>query len=228
MRFFIDVKLIFILFIISLVAAGILLIDILISLIRKVSYVSNMIWNRDRFVVWLLSIWLFGIFPLWLALLLWFVFYFLFKHIILEKDIAYVYHLANDQSQNDIICRSFGECIEKLFSKTTTDDTLQKSMLKDEFSFIEYTNTLIVVPLYYLFEVVNLDSTLPISFVIGSYLVTISIFLLLARLTYALLNQPGHVAERGLYSYFIIAIVGFICFTITTIILKNLGYITLL
>ena len=90
MRFFIDVKLIFILFIISLVAVGILLIDILISLIRKVSYVSNMIWNRDRFVVWLLSIWLFGIFPLWLALLLWFIFYFLLKHIILKKDMAYV------------------------------------------------------------------------------------------------------------------------------------------
>ena len=228
MRFFIDVRLIFILFIISLVAAGILLIDILISLIRKVSYVSNMIWNRDRFVVWLLSIWLFGIFPLWLALLLWFVFYFLLKHIILEKDIAYVYHLVNDQSQNDIICRSFGECIEKLFSKTTTDDTLQKSMLKDEFSFIEYTNTLVVVPAYYLFGIIKLYPEYRIGYVIGIYLIAFSIFVLISRLIYAILNQPGNVAERGLYSYFIIAIIGFICFTITTIILKNLGYITLL
>ena len=226
MRFFIDVKLIFILFIISLVAVGILLIDILISLIRKASYVSNMIWNRDRFVVWLLSIWLFGIFPLWLALLLWFIFYFLLKHIILKKDLSFIYYLGNLQPKDNIICRSFRECIETLFSKPSTDFNITKNNC--EFSFIEYTNTLIVVPLYYLFEVVNLDSTLPISFVIGSYLITISIFLLLARLTYALLNQPGNVFERGLYSYFIIAIIGFICFTITTIILKNLGYITLL
>ena len=62
MRFFVDAKLIFILCIISLVAVGILLLDVLISLRRKVSYVSNMIWNRDRFVVWLLSILFFGFF----------------------------------------------------------------------------------------------------------------------------------------------------------------------
>ena len=142
MRFFIDVKLIFILCIISFVAIGILLVDLLISLKRKTSFVSNIIWDRDRFLVWFISICLFGLFPIWLSLVLWFVAFILLKYILLKKDIARVYHLVNDQSQNDIVCRSFGECIGKFFSKITTDYTLQKNILKNSQKSIDKKNEL--------------------------------------------------------------------------------------
>ena len=104
------------------------------------------------------------------------------KYILLKKDIAYVYHLVNDQSQNDMICRSFGECIEKLFSKTT-DYTLQKSILKNEFSFCEYANTLVVVPVYYLFGIVKLYPEYRIGYVVGIYLIAFAISSTLIGLT---------------------------------------------
>lgn len=224
MRFFIDAKLIFILSIISLVVVGILLLDILISLLRKVSYVSNMIWYRDRFLVWLLSIWLFGIFPLWLAFTLWLIAFFLLKYIILKKDLVYLEYLANLPRENEMICKSFRDCIKNLFLKPS-DSNIEIGNC--DFSFLEYTNTLILVPAYYLLGIVSLYPENPTGYIIGFYLVTISIFVLLARLSYAINNQPGNIFERGLFSYFMIAIIGFACFSLATIILRNLGYVAL-
>ena len=227
MRFFIDEKLIFILCSISLVAVGILLLEVLISLLRKVSYVSNMIWNRDRFVVWLLSIWLFGIFPLWLALLLWSITFFLLKYIVLKKDLVYGYHLVSNQSKIDVVCTSFAECMKTLVSKTRNNINISKNDTKIDFSFWEYTNTLIVVPVYYLFGIVNLHPEKQVSYVIGCYMVAIATFVLIARLVYAILNQKGNIAEKGLYSYLFITVLGIIYFVLLTLLLKNLGYITL-
>ena len=228
MRFFIDAKLIFLLCIISFAAIAILLLDFLISLKRKTSYVSNIIWARDRFLVWFISICLFGLFPIWLSLVLWFVAFFLLKYVLLKNDIAYVYHLVNDQSQNDIICRSFGECIEKLFSKTTTDDTIQKSMLKNEFSFCEYANTLVVVPAYYLFGIVKLYPEYRIGYVVGIYLIAFSIFVLISKFIYSILNQKGNFFEKGLYSYLFVIVFGIVYFVLLTLIINNLGCFTLL
>ena len=227
MRFFINAKLIFILCIISFVAIGILLVDFLIALRRKTSYISNIIWARDRFLVWFISICLFAFFPIWLSLMLWFVAFFLLKYILLKKDIAYVYHLVNDQSQNDMICRSFGECIEKLFSKTT-DYTLQKSILKNEFSFCEYANTLVVVPVYYLFGIVKLYPEYRIGYVVGIYLIAFSIFVLISKFTYSILNQKGNFFEKGLYSYLFVIVLGIVYFVLLTLIINNLGLFTLL
>ena len=228
MRFFIDAKLIFTLCIISFVAIVILLVDFLISLRRKTSYVSNIIWDRDRFLVWLISIWLFGFFPIWLSLVLWLVAFLLLKYILLKKDIVYIYHLVNDQSKNDIMCRSFGECIEKLFSKTTTDLHITKSILKNEFSFCEYANTLVVVPVYYLFGIVKLCPEDRTGYVMGIYLIAFSIFVLISRFIYAILNQKGNFFEKGLYSYLFIIVLGIVYFVLLTLIINNLGYITLL
>ena len=227
MRFFIDAKLIFILFIISLAAVGILILDILISLLRKVSYVSNMIWNRNRFVVWLLSIWLFGFFPIWLALALWLIAFFLLKYVVLKKDLLYGYHLANNESKSDVVCTSFAECIKILVSKTGNDINILKNNFKMNFSFLEYTNTLIVVPVYYLLGIVNLYPENQVSYVVGFYMVAASTFVLIARLVYALLNQKGNIVERGLYSYLYITFLGIIYFVLVTLFLKNLGYIIL-
>lgn len=227
MRFFIDEKLIFIWCIISIVAIIILLADLLILLKRKTSYVSNVIWDRDRFLVWFISICLFGFFPIWLAWILWFVSFFLLKYVLLKQDIAYVYHLTNDQSQNDFICGSFGECIEKLFSKAITDLHVTKSILKDEFSFGEYANTLILVPFYYLLGIVKLYPENRTGYVIGVYLVAFSIFVLVSKFVYLLLNQKGNFFEKGLYSYFFITVLGIVYFVVLTLIMNNLGYITL-
>lgn len=226
MRFFIDAKLIFVWCIISFVAIIILLLDFLISLKRKTSYVSNVIWDRDRFIVWFISICLFAFFPIWLALILWFVSFFLLKYLLLKQDIAYVYHLTNDQSQNDFFCGSFGECIEKLFSKAITDLHVTKSILKDEFPFGEYANTLILVPFYYLFGIVKLYPEDRIGFVIGIYLVALSIFMLISKFIYLLLNQKGNFFEKGLYSCFFITVLGIVYFVVLTLFMKNLGYLT--
>lgn len=227
MRFFIDAKLIFIWCIISFVAIIILLLDLLISLKRKTSYVSNVIWDRDRFIVWFISICLFGFFPIWLALILWFVSFFLLKYVLLKQDIAYIYHLTNDQSPNDFICRSFGECIEKLFTQTTTGLHINKSILKDEFPFGEYANTLVVVPFYYLLGIIKLYPENRIGYVIGIYLVAFSIFVLISKFVYLILNQKGNFFEKGLYSYFFIIVLGIVYFVVLTLIMNNLGYITL-
>jgi|GEM_PF-6563785 len=227
MRFFIDAKLIFLLCIISFAAIAILLLDFLISLKRKTSYVSNIIWARDRFLVWFISICLFGLFPIWLSLVLWFVAFFLLKYVLLKNDIAYVYHSVNDRSQNKMICRSFGECIEKLFSKTT-DDPLQNSILKDEFSFWEYANTLVVVPAYYLFGIVKLYPEDRIGYVIGIYLIAFAIFVLISKVIYSILNQKGNFFEKGLFSYLFMIVFGIVYFVLLTLIMNNLGYLTLL
>ena len=227
MRFFIDAKLIFLLCILSFAAIAVLLLDFLISLKRKTSYVSNIIWARDRFLVWFISICLFGFFPIWLSLVLWFVAFFLLKYVLLKNDIAYVYHSVNDRSQNKMICRSFRECIEKLFSKTT-DDTLQNSILKDEFSFWEYANTLVVVPAYYLFGIVKLYPEDRIGYVIGIYLIAFAIFVLISKFIYSILNQKGNFFEKGLFSYFFITVFGIVYFVLLTLIMNNLGYLTLL
>ena len=227
MRFFIDAKLIFIWCIITFGAVIILLLDLLIALKRKTSYVSNIIWDRDRFIVWLISISLFGFFPIWLALILWFVSFYLLKYVLLKQDIAYVYHLVNDLSPSDVICGSFRECIEKLFSKATTGLHINKSILKDEFTFWEYANTLVVVPFYYLFGIVRLYPEDRIGYVIGIYLVAFSIFMLISKFVYLILNQKGNFFEKGLYSYLFIIIFGIVYFVVLTLIMNNLGYITL-
>ena len=138
-----------------------------------------------------------------------------------------MYHSVNDRSQNKMICRSFGECIEKLFSKTT-DDTLQNSILKDEFSFCEYANTLVVVPAYYLFGIVKLYPEDRIGYVIGIYLVAFAIFVLISKFIYSILKQKGNFFEKGLYSYFFITVFGIVYFVLLTLIMNNLGYLTLL
>ena len=160
-----------------------------------------MIWNRDRFVVWIISIWVFGVFPIWLALILWFVSFLFLKYIVLKKDIVYIYNLVNDHSSTDIICGSFGECIKKLTNKTTSDLNISKCTFRNEFSFSEYTNTLIVVLVYYLFGIVKLYPEKPMSFVIGIYLVAFSIFVLVARCVYTILNQKGNFFEKGFQDF---------------------------
>ena len=156
----------------------------------------------------MVSIWLFGIFPIWLALILWFFAFFLFKYFLFKKDIAYIHCLVDDQLTNDKVCESFEECISKLFSKTTDHPYISKSDFKKEFSFSDYTNTLICIPFYYFFEIVKLYPEITISYIIGIYLIAISVFVLIARVVYTLLNQKGNFFEKGVYSYFFIFILG--------------------
>ena len=114
-----------------------------------------------------------------------------------------------------------------MFSKTT-DDTLQNSILKDEFSFWEYANTLIVVPAYYLFGIVKLYPEDRIGYVIGIYLIAFAIFVLISKFIYSILAQKGNFFEKGLYSYLFVTVFGIVYFVLLTLIMNNLGYLTLL
>ena len=170
----------------------------------------------------------FWFFPIWLALTLWFIAFFLLKYIILKKDLVYSYHLVNNKSKSNIVCTSFAECIKTLVSKPRNDLNTLKNDAKIDLSFWEYTNTLIIVPAYYLLGIVNLYPESRLGYVIGYYMVAVSTFVLIARLVYAILNQRGNFFEEGMYSYVVIVALGIVYFLLTTLILSNLGYITLL
>ena len=93
---------------------------------------------------------------------------------------------------------------------------------RDFISFIQYHYH--ALNIYYLFEIVSLYPDARIGFVIGVYLIAIAIFVLIARLVRAILNQKGNVFERGLYSWIFIIVLGIVYFVLLTLVIKNLGY----
>lgn len=227
MKFNITPDLIIKLCIFSLSALFIFVVNIFISLKRKKAYFSNILWMRDQFLIWITAIWLFGCLPISLALLFWLVLFFFFKHSLLKEDIKNIYFLVTIQSENDIVYESFSECIKTIFTKEKTNIQLSTNEFKATFSISEYSNTLVLVAIYYLTGIVELYPDLGISYAIGFYLVALSIFVLISRIVYAILNQRGNFFEKGVFSYLFIVVLGIVYFTVLTLFIKNLGYLTL-
>ena len=222
MRFFIDAKLVGILALFSVTVIVWLFADILISLFKKTSYISNMLYIRWQFAIWIVSVWLFGIFPIWLALLVWFTLFFALKYCLLRKTANRIaFFIANEKC--DSICPSFRQCIRQIFNKNDINLSEPNNGWKNIFTLSEYSNTLVLIPLYYLFGIVSLYPEARIGFVIGVYLIAIAIFVLIARLVRAILNQKGNVFERGLYSWIFIIVLGIVYFVLLTLVIKNLG-----
>ncbi len=223
MRFFIDAKLAGILALFSIAVIAWLFADILISLFRKTSYISNMLYIRWQFATWIVSVWLFGIFPIWLALLVWLVLFFVLKYCLLRKTANQIdFLITNDKY--DVISSSFKQCTKQVFGKNDINLCAPKDGWKNIFTLSEYSNTLVLIPIYYLFGIVSLYPDARIGFVIGVYLIAAAIFVLITRLARAILNQKGNVFERGLYSWFFIIVLGIVYFVLLTLIVKNLGY----
>lgn len=223
MRFFIDAKLVGILALFSVAVIVWLFADILISVFRKTSYISNMLYIRWQFIIWTVSIWIFGIFPIWLAIFVWLVLFFVLKYCLLRKTANHIAFLISNE-KCDSICPSFKQCIKQIFNKNDMNLCVANEGWKNIFTILEYSNTLVLIPVYYLFGIVHLYPENQISFVIGVYLIATAIFVLITRLVRAILNQKGNVFERGLYSWIFIIVLGIAYFVLLTLVIKNLGY----
>ena len=182
-----------------------------------------MLYIRWQFAIWIVSVWLFGGFPIWLALLVWVVLFFALKYCLLRKTANHIaFLIANEKC--DSICPSFKQCIRQIFNKNDMNLCVTNEGWKSIFHLSGYSNTLVLIPIYYLFGIVSLYPEARIGFVVGVYLIATAIFVLITRLVRAILNQKGNVFESGLYSWFFIIILGVVYFVLLTLVIKNLGY----